>query len=716
MRLVGSLLLGVSSIALLASGVLNSARAQSSIALDPITVVATKTPETTTQALAAVSSIRQEQIQQFMPGRLSTIFSGMPGVWFQERGDDQGTAINIRGLQDFGRIAVLIDGARQNFQRTGHNADGLFYFEPELLAAADVVRGPVSNIYGSGAIGGVVSMRTKDVDDILAPGQNFGIATHGMLGTNTARGLTSAFAAARINPNVDAFIGGTYRKHADYNAGGDVPVLNSGYETHTGIGKLTFRPLTGHEIKFSGTTYETNFFNGTPNATGTATVYDTRVQNDIASARWKYSRPEDRLFNFDGNFYFTRTDSSQVKTQGTNSAISGLLGSRRTFTIETVGTDVNNTSRFDTGPVRHTLTYGGDWFRDQVNVTDPTGTGDLFTPNGERSVGGGFVQLKSQYTAWLESIVAARYDTFSLNGAGTSSSGDRISPKATLGVTPISWFTIYGTYAEGYRAPAITEVFVTGQHPFAGPGSNFIFLSNSSLMPEVGKTIEGGINIRQDNLATAGDALRIKANVYRNNVDDFIELTQVPFGSFGVGDTLCPVPIAGCLQYQNIEGARIHGTEFEGAYDAGQYFLTLAHSTTKGTNVANNNPLLKIPPQKVVGTVGGRFLDRRITSLVRWTWVDAKDQSEIPPGTTAILPTSAYNLVDFYASFAPNPDVLWEFAVDNIFDKNYARYLDMTTVGATAIRSLSPGRTVKAGIRVLFGEAFYKAILTPAKS
>ena len=197
MRLVGSLLLGVSSIALLASGVLNSARAQSSIALDPITVVATKTPETTTQALAAVSSIQQEQIQQFMPGRLSTIFSGMPGVWFQERGDDQGTAINIRGLQDFGRIAVLIDGARQNFQRTGHNADGLFYFEPELLAAADVVRGPVSNIYGSGAIGGVVSMRTKDVDDILAPGQNFGIATHGMLGTNTARGLTSAFAAAR---------------------------------------------------------------------------------------------------------------------------------------------------------------------------------------------------------------------------------------------------------------------------------------------------------------------------------------------------------------------------------------------------------------------------------------------------------------------------------------------------------------------------------------
>lgn len=712
-RSARSLLVGVSSVAMLASGALSRANAQNSVTLDPITVVATKTPETTTQALAAVSSIRQEQINQFMPGRISNIFSGMPGVWFQERGDDQGTAISIRGLQDFGRVAVLIDGARQNFQRTGHNADGLFYFEPELLAAVDVARGPVANIYGSGAIGGVVAMRTKDVDDVLKPGQRFGVATHGMLGTNQARGLASAFGAARINPNVDAFIGGTWRKHENYEAGNGTTVLNSQYQTQTGIGKLTFRPAAGHEVKLGGTVYETNFFNGTPNATKTATVYDTRVQNEIATARWKYSRPEDRLFDFDGNVYWTQTDSRQTKVQGVNSSISGLLGRTRTFNIETVGTDVNNTSRFDTGPVRHTMTYGGDWFRDRVNVTDPTGTGDLFTPNGERNVGGGFVQLRSQYAAWLESIVAARYDTFDLSGGTTSSSGDRLSPKVTIGVTPVPWFTIYGTYAEGYRAPAITEAFVAGAHPFAGPGSNFTFLSNPSLKPEVGKTIEGGTNIRVDNFATAGDALRIKANVYRNDVDDFIELTQVNFGTAGVGGTICPVsvpPGANCLQYQNIEGAKLHGAEFEGAYDAGTHFLSLVYSYTKGTNRANGNPLLKIPPQKVVGTVGGRFLERRITTLVRWTWVDAKDLSEIPPGTTAILPTSAYNVVDFYASFAPSADVLWEFGIDNLFNKNYARYLDMTTTSAAVSRSLSPGLTVKGGLRVFFGEGFYKRL------
>ena len=55
----------------------------------------------------------------------------MPGVSTEENADDPATAINVRGLQDFGRVAVTIDGARQNFQRSGHNANGMFYFEPK---------------------------------------------------------------------------------------------------------------------------------------------------------------------------------------------------------------------------------------------------------------------------------------------------------------------------------------------------------------------------------------------------------------------------------------------------------------------------------------------------------------------------------------------------------------------------------------------------------
>ena len=248
------LVFGVSMIAV-AIGMASSAQAQT--VLDPITVLATKTEEKAIDALAGVSTVRQEQMDQLMPKRTSDLFYGLPSVWFDQRGDSPETSINIRGLQDFGRVAVVVDGARQSFQRSGHNANGTFFLEPELLAGLDVIRGPVANIYGSGAIGGVASFRTKDTDDILKPGERYGVQGHTMAGSNQGQGLGSLFGAARIGPNVDVFAGGTYRKQTNFHDGDNQVVPNSGSEVATGIGKVTFRPLDGHEVKFGAIRYET---------------------------------------------------------------------------------------------------------------------------------------------------------------------------------------------------------------------------------------------------------------------------------------------------------------------------------------------------------------------------------------------------------------------------------------------------------------------------
>ena len=74
--------------------------------LDTITVAATKTPERAIDALAPVSSITLDQIQGLQPNRLSGIFYAVPGVSFQERGDDPSTVINIRGLQELSLIHI----------------------------------------------------------------------------------------------------------------------------------------------------------------------------------------------------------------------------------------------------------------------------------------------------------------------------------------------------------------------------------------------------------------------------------------------------------------------------------------------------------------------------------------------------------------------------------------------------------------------------------
>ena len=65
----------------------------------------------------------------------------------------------------------------------------------------------------------------------------------------------------------------------------------------------------------------------------------------------------------------------------------------------------------------------------------------------------------------------------------------------TVGITPVNGFTVYGTYAEGYRAPAVTETLVAGAHPPFAPGcpTLFTFVPNPNLRPEVGKTKEVGV-------------------------------------------------------------------------------------------------------------------------------------------------------------------------------------------------------------------------------
>jgi hemoglobin/transferrin/lactoferrin receptor protein len=676
--------------------------------LDPITIVASKVQETVTQALAGVSAVRGDQINQLQPRRAEDLFFGVPGVNFQQRADDPGVAVNIRGMQDFGRVAVLIDGARQNFQRTGHQADGLVYLEPELLAGADVVRGPVANIYGSGAIGGVVSFRTLDVDDILKPGEKFAGQIHGLIGSNQVLGLGSGFLAVRPTPYADAMVGATGRTQSDYKDGHGNIVLNSHFTTTTELGKFNLRPADGHELKFSGMHFESKYDNGLPNATNTASVYATAVTSDLASARWRYSRPDDRVFNFDINTYWTQTGAVQTKTQGSNSAITGALGVPRSFHIETVGVDAHNSSRFDLGPFQNALTVGVDAFRDQVNVVDPTGTGDFFTPSGERTVSGAFAQLKAKYASWLEVIGAARYDRYELTGStGGGSSGDRISPKVTVGVTPISWLTLYGTYAEGYRAPALTEVFVNGSHPQPAP---FVLLQNLGLRPEIGKTKEAGVNVRQDGLFVQNDALRIKANVFQNDVTDFIEQTSVRAGGIAQGGAVCTGPDPfGCVQYQNIPSARITGAEFESNYDAGTWFLALAGSIQRGENLTKNQPLVKIYPEQLATTFGVRLFDRKVTMAVRWLAVAAKEAKDIPPAGVTALPTDGFNVVNLYVDYRPSEDVILAFGVDNLFNEYYVRYLDLRTQGSnTLVPSPSPGVTFKGSLKVRFGDEFFR--------
>ena len=231
------------------------------------------------------------------------------------------------------------------------------------------------------------------------------------------------------------------------------------------------RPALGHEVKFTGITYETNYDTGQPNGPpNTLSIYDTKVQNQILTARYRYSRPDDWLFDFDGNVYSTqhRHRAGQDRTAPTARSRAGsaaCAASGSTPPASTSTTPRASTSRCcaipsPTAPITSAT-------RSTSSIRP--GPATCSRPIGVRTVSGAFVQWKAQHSTWLEVITALRYDNYKLDGGGFHSDGDRASPKATVGITPLRGFTVYGTYAEGYRAPAVTETLIFGLHPAGRP-------------------------------------------------------------------------------------------------------------------------------------------------------------------------------------------------------------------------------------------------------
>ena len=77
------------------------------------------------------------------------------------------------------------------------------FLDPELIQQVEVIRGPVANTYGSGAIGGVVVFETKDAGDFLKPEETWALSSTLRYETNGEGWTTSTTGAYRFNDAVD---------------------------------------------------------------------------------------------------------------------------------------------------------------------------------------------------------------------------------------------------------------------------------------------------------------------------------------------------------------------------------------------------------------------------------------------------------------------------------------------------------------------------------
>ncbi|CAM4212652.1 TonB-dependent receptor domain-containing protein [Kerstersia similis] len=158
-------------------------------ALTPVVVRGEHDPRDDAYRTAASTHyLSRDDIERFRGTSVGDIFQGIPGVLVGENRNSGGLDINIRGMQGQGRVPVLVDGARQEttVYRGYSGAASRSFVDPDLIGGIEIEKGPTMNAHGTGATGGLVSMRTIGASDIVKEGETFGVRVRGTaIGNNS---------------------------------------------------------------------------------------------------------------------------------------------------------------------------------------------------------------------------------------------------------------------------------------------------------------------------------------------------------------------------------------------------------------------------------------------------------------------------------------------------------------------------------------------------
>ena len=254
-------------------------------------------------------------------------------------------------------------------------------------------------------------------------------------------------------------------------------------------------------------------------------------------------------------------------------------------TTTTVGVDVHGSREIYKLPAGAiSLAIGAEIRHEKYDSTPDalTASGALSVLGGASSSGGrtvsaGYAELSIPIFKTLEASLAARYDHYSDFGSTTN-------PKVGLKWKALPNVAVRGTYATGFRAPAITELsqspsrgFFSGiRDPQLCPNPNdttnlncdlsveALFGSNPKLQPEKSKSLTAGIIFEPlDNLSIALDFFRIKRRNEINAIDpDYLLANESAYPGFVVRAPDGTIQSLN-LNYTNLGSTKVWGWDLD---------------------------------------------------------------------------------------------------------------------------------------------------------
>ncbi len=700
------------------------------------------TPDWVYATPGAVSVVTRESIEKKPPRNMSDIFRETSGVSAVTNNQNPGFVANIRGLQDFGRVNVNIDGARQNYFQSGHGSTGFTYFDPQLMAEAVVEKGPKSGSGGGGVTGGVITLRTVDTEDVLDKDEKFGgyaTVTHG---TNAYIFAGNAAVSGRFSDKFDMTAAvsrkrlGSYKagkrdplyyynisaagKRNDYRTDDDKDLINFAQKQASGLLKANVRPFEDHELKLGYVAYHNDYILGQSDSD--LAVYE--VFNQTLSADYHWDAQND-LIDLEAGVSYNRADNTQNRDPRYNVG-TPYDGFENNFLTETIGYNLQNTSFLGNEWLDVGLNYGVEYFVDET-TTETTPYGIINnsnsawfegpTPSGERDIKSGFVEADTLFADTVRLITGIRYDHYSLNGdttlysrTGAGQVGEDLEvdlseskylPSFTASFEMFPAIKPYASWKKGFRPPHIVETLMNGFHV----GGTTPFIPNANLESEYSTTREVGVNVVLDDVFQNGDGFRMKAAYFDTRIENYIAQAFVYQPGFAIAST--------SSGYVNLlDPVKFQGSEFEASYDAGKYYVGGAYTFTlnrfngaynptpypddtniivPNSNMGQRGGLLSVfmpPRHRFSLDAGVRLLDRSLVVGGRMTYVS--ETNGYGSGLDAYTNTQ-YNLYDLYASYDLNDNLKVRLNIDNLLDEGYIESMSTS-------RMPSPGRTATLSI------------------
>jgi vitamin B12 transporter len=561
---------------------------------------------------SSVTVVTEKDIQTQQQRTVPDILNTVPGLnVVQAGGPGAQASVFMRGT-NANHTKVIVDGID-----IGDPArpDGAFDYA-HLLAAdiqqMEILRGPQSGLYGSDAIGGVISIITKKGE---GPPRATASVEAGSFNTfNQTLGLSGSERNFNYAVNVAHL-------HA-----GDIPVTppellppgrkaignnydNMTYSTKLGV-DLNDNLSVNSVVRYTDATLLFTGDSGFPSFPN-ATQSTHAVQQLFNREEAVWSLLDGRIKNYFGVNY---TNSRSYDIGPGDPIASTATGERLKFDWHTVAEIARG----------HNLVFGAE------HQTDRMDTNSLAARNGNKA---GFVELQSAFAERFFLVANIREDS---NDQFGEHSTYRIAPAVVLPVTETKLKASYGT---GFKAPSLSQLYQ--DYPA------FNFFANPNLKPEESRGYDAGFEQPLFN-----DRVRFGSTYFHNDITDLI----------GYNDTFTSLV--------NVNSATTEGTEsFVSAQITRRFGIRADYTFTRAVDATTGLQLLRRPKEKWSATATWLPVDQltlSATVLHVSNWIDVTRD-----GSASGIVAPGYTLVNLRGDYAINDKVKVFGRVDNLFDVRY---------------------------------------------